>query len=124
MFTQIWPPKHWVVQAPQAVFVLRVLHATPQQTWPIGQQVPLHAFSPVPQAPQSVPCALHRPLSHLTGAGTWHWPVALQVETAVLKPPEHVGLPQGVPLPLFPLSLQTSAPVEHDVVPVLHGFVG
>ncbi len=35
-----------------------------------------------------------------------------------------IPVPHDVPADLFPLSTQTEAPVEHDVVPVLHGLVG
>ena len=54
-----------------------------------------------------------------------HIPVALQVPCSVTTPPEHdCGGPHCAPCPLLPLSTQTDEPVEHDVVPVLHGFVG
>src|SRR5262245_21966374 len=85
---------------------------------PIGQTV-----WPVGQVAQSVPAVL-QPVAHCIVAVV-HVPVALPVPCAVTTPPEHDWAgPHCVPCPLLPLSMQTEAPVAHDVMPVLHGFVG
>jgi hypothetical protein len=52
-------------------------------------------------------------------------PVALHIAGNVNTPFEQDWpAPHSVPWPLLPLSTQTDDPVVHDVVPVLHGFVG
>jgi hypothetical protein len=72
---------------------------------------------------QSVPVVL-QPLGHCIVAAA-HVPFALHIAGSVKTPfaPDWPA-PHSVPCPLLPVSVQTDAPVAHDVVPVLHGFVG
>jgi len=54
-----------------------------------------------------------------------HVPPALHIAGRVTTPPEHDWpAPHNVPAPLLVVSVQTIEPVEHDVVPFLHGLVG
>ena len=54
-----------------------------------------------------------------------HMPFAEHIPAEVSTPFVHDwAAPHSVPAPLLPISAQTDVPVEHDVAPVLHGFVG
>ena len=100
------------VQLPQLVGSrVRSRQPAGQLVWPGGQ------FA------QSVPAAL-QPFVHVIVAAM-HMPFALHIAGNVSTPFAHdCPAPHSVPIPLLPLSTQTDEPVEHDVVPVLHGFVG
>jgi hypothetical protein len=87
------------------------LQPAAQLVWPLGQVA------------QSVPAVL-QPLGHVIVAAL-HVPVAVHIAGSVSTPFVHDWpAPHSVPAPLLPVSAQTGAPVAHDVVPVLHGFVG
>ena len=82
-----------------------------QLVWPGGQLA------------QSVPAVL-QPFVH-GWVAAMQTPVALHIAGSVNVPFEQDWpAPHSVPWPLLPLSTQTDTPVAHDVVPVLHGFVG
>jgi hypothetical protein len=59
---------------------------------------------------------------------TLHGVERVQLSPAVHEPhlplPHTLLVPQDVPFVTFPLSAQTEVPVEQEVIPVLHGFVG
>jgi hypothetical protein len=100
---------HW----PQLSTSLEVsLQPVGQLVWPVGQVA------------QSVPAVLQVPLGHVIVAAT-HIPVALHAAGAVTTPPVHDWpAPHNVPEPLLVVSVQTIVPVEHVVIPFLHGLAG
>src|SRR5262245_38828977 len=83
-------------------------------------QPSVHIVSPARQALQSVPAALHadgQVIMVVTHAAR-----ALHVASDVRTPAVHDWVaPHSVPAGLLPLFTQTEVPVEHDVVPSLHG---
>jgi hypothetical protein len=82
-----------------------------QLVWPVGHVA------------QSVPAVL-QPLGHCIVAAA-HVPAALHIAGSVSTPfAQDWPAPHNVPAPLFPLAVQTDAPVAHDVTPVAHGLVG
>jgi len=82
-----------------------------QLVWPVGHVA------------QSVPAVL-QPLGHGVVAAL-HVPFASHIAGSVSTPlAQALPAPHNVPAPLFPVAVQTDAPVVHDVTPVLHGFVG
>jgi hypothetical protein len=91
-------------------------------------------LSHTPLMPQDVPSATF-PVSAQTDSPVeqevipvWHGFVGWQLTPAVHEP--HVPLshtrlvPQDVPSATFPVSAQTDVPVEQEVIPVWHRFVG
>jgi hypothetical protein len=82
-----------------------------QLVWPVGHVA------------QSVPAVL-QPLGHCIVAAL-QVPFASHIAGSVSTPlAQDWPAPHNVPAPLFPVAVQTGAPVAHDVTPVLHGFVG
>jgi hypothetical protein len=86
-------------------------------------QPSVHIVSPARQALQSVPAvlqALGQVVMVVVQAA-----VASHMAAEVFTPPEHVcAAPHSVPTDLLVVATQTELPVEHDVLPFLHGFVG
>jgi len=128
-----YPGLHWMPQFELTHVAIPVPLAGDAQTVPhapqfIGSFVRFRqpagqTLWPVGQVAQSVPAVLH-PLVHWLVVAT-HIPVALHVPCIVTTPPVHDwGGPHCAPAPLLPLSVQTEAPVAHDVTPVLQGLVG
>jgi hypothetical protein len=90
---------------------VRSLQPEGQLVWPLGHVA------------QSVPAVL-QPLGHCIVAAA-HVPAALHIAGSVSTPfAQDWPAPHNVPAPLFPLAVQTDAPVAHDVTPVAHGLVG
>jgi hypothetical protein len=104
-----------------------------------------HAWPHIPQFITSVDRFLHPPLVHIVSPGRQalqsfiialqpfghgtimllHMPVALHSDAVVLIEFVHVCPgPHIVPVGLLPVSAHTDVPVEHDVIPNLHGLVG
>jgi hypothetical protein len=83
----------------------------------------VHIVSPDRQALQSVP-ALLQALGQVVIVVT-HAALALHIAAEVFTPPLHVcAAPHSVPTDLLVVATQTDDPVEHDVLPFLHGSVG
>jgi hypothetical protein len=116
-----------VLQEPETVWHATCVHEFGLQ---VTQDPPLHT---IPPDPQDVPLATI-PVSLQTNAPVlqepetvWH---AVAVHEVGLQPVQtplllHTMLvPQGVATGLFPVSMQTAAPVVQEFVPVLHRFAG
>src|SRR4029079_16076820 len=77
-----------------------------------------HIVSPVTQALQSVPAALH-PDGQVVGVLT-QAALASHIAAEVLTPFVHDwAAPHAVPTALLPVAMQTELPVEHEVAPIL-----
>jgi hypothetical protein len=89
------------------------LHPVGQLIWPLGQVA------------QSVPLVLQGVPGGQVIVMAAHVPAALHIWGNVTTPFEHDWpAPHSVPTPLLPVSMQTIEPLEHTVMPFLHGFVG
>jgi hypothetical protein len=124
--TQAWPVVQLMPHWPQLEVVFSAAHTFEQQPCPAAQQVPEQAVVPDVQVRQSVSVEL-QPFVHAIVPGVGHCPLALQTAAAVLIPvaAEHeAAAPQLVFAALFVVSVQTELPLEHDVVPFLHGLAG
>lgn len=103
----------------QVVPAVQPEHAPLLQTWLVPHAVPLallpvSAHADTPEAHEVAPV-----LQVLPG---WQAVPAVQAAHAPLL---HTRLvPHAVPLALLPIPEHTDAPVTHEVVPVLHTFVG
>lgn len=101
---QLWPE----VQLPQKPM--------PSHCWPAPQAVPIALGAPSTQVEAPVAHEV-RPSRHVLGLPVHAWP-AVQLTHA--PEPLHTWLvPQTVPAGLLPLSVQTGAPVMHEITPVL-----
>lgn len=83
----------------------------------------VHIVCPARQALQSVPAVLQA-LGQVVIVVA-HAALAVHMAAEVFTPPLHVcAEPHSVPTGLLVVVTQTDEPVEHDVLPFLHGFVG
>jgi hypothetical protein len=82
-----------------------------------------HIVSPATHALQSVPAALHA--DGQVVAVLVHTALTSHIAADVLTPFAHDwAAPHSVPTGRLPLATQAVLPVEHEVVPSLHGSVG
>jgi hypothetical protein len=98
---------------------LQVLQLPPLHTLFAPHDVPLSALpdsthTTAPVAQEIIP-VLH---------GFEGWQLAPALHPLQIPPPHTWFIPHDVPSVTLPVSVQTEVPVEHDVVPVLHGFDG
>jgi hypothetical protein len=88
-------------------------------TWFVPQAVPLALF---PLSAHVIAPVAQEVVPFLHGFVGWQTVPAVHAEQVPLLQTRFV--PQAVPLDLLPVSAHTDAPVTHEVVPVLHTFVG
>jgi hypothetical protein len=98
---------------------LQVVQVPPLHTLPDAHDVPL---STLPDSMHTALPVVHEIIPVLQGFAGGQLAPALQPMHAPL--PHTLFVPHDVPSVTLPVSVQTEVPVEHDVVPVLHGFDG
>ena len=113
-----WLLLQTVPQVTQLVLVVRLTQLLLQQPWPALQQLPLQATCPDWQVRHAFP---EQPFAQVVTVGLGQFPLPSQTCALVCVPLVHTcAAPHEVPDAWLPVSMQTEAPVEHDVFPVLH----
>jgi hypothetical protein len=99
--------------------MLQVLQTPPLHTLFVPHDVPLSAL---PDSTHTGLPVVHEIIPVLQRFDGWQLAPALHPMHTPL--PHTLLVPQDVPSVTLPVSVHTEVPVEHDVVPVLHGFDG
>lgn len=111
-----------VVHGSPVLQLIPALHGPqvpPWQTMFDPQEVPLLTFEPATHTGRPEPQVIVPVLQGFVG-----WQVMPSVHEPQVPALHTLFVPHEVPGETLPVSVQTMEPVEHDVVPVLHMFVG